>query len=84
VAYDARRFGWALLAVGDSTRSTINLAWNAEQVETPGRRGVTEPVVTVVVLTCNDAERISGVLEHLAAQDLPADRRHLERWLVVR
>src|SRR6266508_1855289 len=36
-----------------------------------GRRSVTGPLVTVVVLNYNGAERIPGVLRSLAAQDLP-------------
>src|SRR5919108_4646722 len=35
------------------------------------RRNVTGPLVTVVVLNYNGAERIPGVLASLAAQDLP-------------
>jgi len=41
---------------------------------------VTGPLVTVVVLNYNGAERIPGVLESLAAQDLPADQ--LAVWVV--
>ena len=36
VTYDARRLGEAFLAVGDTTKGMIEVAWNAEQVETPG------------------------------------------------
>ncbi|HEU4396779.1 MAG TPA: glycosyltransferase [Actinomycetota bacterium] len=41
---------------------------------------MTGPLVTVVVLNYNGAERIPGVLESLAAQDLPADQ--LAVWVV--
>jgi GT2 family glycosyltransferase len=41
---------------------------------------VTGPLVTVVVLNYNGAERIPGVLASLAAQDLPADRMAV--WVV--
>jgi ABC-2 type transport system ATP-binding protein len=36
VTYDARRIGEALLAVGDTTSGIVDVAWSAEQVETPG------------------------------------------------
>jgi ABC-2 type transport system ATP-binding protein len=36
VTHDARRLGEALLAVGDTTSGIIDVAWSAEQVETPG------------------------------------------------
>jgi ABC-2 type transport system ATP-binding protein len=36
VTYDARRIGEALLAVGDTTSGIVDVAWNAEQVVTPG------------------------------------------------
>jgi ABC-2 type transport system ATP-binding protein len=36
VTYDARRLGEALLAVGDTTSGIVDVAWSAEQVETPG------------------------------------------------
>jgi ABC-2 type transport system ATP-binding protein len=36
VAYDARRYPEAFLAVGDNTKGIIEVAWNVEQVETPG------------------------------------------------
>jgi ABC-2 type transport system ATP-binding protein len=35
VTYDARRIGEALLAVGDTTSGIVDVAWSAEQVETP-------------------------------------------------
>jgi hypothetical protein len=36
VTYDARRFAEAFLAVGDSAKGIVEVAWTAEQVETPG------------------------------------------------
>jgi ABC-2 type transport system ATP-binding protein len=36
VTYDARRFAEAFLAVGDTAKGIVDVAWNAEQVETPG------------------------------------------------
>src|SRR6266508_3778244 len=45
-----------------------------------GRRSVTGPLVTVVVLNYNGAERIPGVLRSLAAQDLPAGQ--VAVWVV--
>jgi ABC-2 type transport system ATP-binding protein len=36
VTYDARRIGEAFLAVGDTDAGIIDVAWSAEQVETPG------------------------------------------------
>jgi ABC-2 type transport system ATP-binding protein len=36
VAYDARRFAEAFVAAGDTTKGIVDVAWNAEQVETPG------------------------------------------------
>ena len=36
VTYDARRLGEALLAVGDTSSGIVDVAWSAEQVETPG------------------------------------------------
>jgi hypothetical protein len=36
VTYDARRFAEAFLAVGDSAKGIVEVAWSAEQVETPG------------------------------------------------
>jgi ABC-2 type transport system ATP-binding protein len=36
VTYDARRLGEAFLAVGDTAKGIVEVAWNAEQVETPG------------------------------------------------
>jgi ABC-2 type transport system ATP-binding protein len=36
VTHDARRLGEALLAVGDTTSGIVDVAWSAEQVETPG------------------------------------------------
>jgi hypothetical protein len=33
VAYDARRFGEAFLAVGDTDTGVVEVAWSAEQVE---------------------------------------------------
>jgi ABC-2 type transport system ATP-binding protein len=36
VTYDARRFADAFLAVGDSAKGIVEVAWTAEQVETPG------------------------------------------------
>jgi len=41
---------------------------------------VTGPLVTVVVLNYNGAERIPGVLRSLAAQDLPAGQMAV--WVV--
>jgi hypothetical protein len=35
VAYDARRFAEAFQAVGDAATGIVDVAWNAEQVETP-------------------------------------------------
>jgi ABC-2 type transport system ATP-binding protein len=35
VAYDARRFAEAFVAVGDDAAGIIDVAWNAEQVKTP-------------------------------------------------
>src|ERR671922_35684 len=45
-----------------------------------GRRSVTGPLVTVVVLNYNGGRRVPGVLEALAAQDLPEGQ--LEVWVV--
>jgi ABC-2 type transport system ATP-binding protein len=36
VAYDARRFAEAFVAAGDTAKGIVDVAWNAEQVETPG------------------------------------------------
>jgi ABC-2 type transport system ATP-binding protein len=36
VTYDARRLGEAFLAAGDTAKGIVEVAWNAEQVETPG------------------------------------------------
>jgi ABC-2 type transport system ATP-binding protein len=36
VAYDARRFAEAFVAAGDTAKGIIEVAWNAEQIETPG------------------------------------------------
>jgi ABC-2 type transport system ATP-binding protein len=36
VTYDARRFPEAFLAAGDTATGIVDVAWNAEQVETPG------------------------------------------------
>jgi ABC-2 type transport system ATP-binding protein len=36
VAYDARRFAEAFVAAGDTAKGIVEVAWNAEQVETPG------------------------------------------------
>jgi ABC-2 type transport system ATP-binding protein len=36
VTYDARRFPEAFLASGDTATGIVDVAWNAEQVETPG------------------------------------------------
>jgi ABC-2 type transport system ATP-binding protein len=36
VTYDARRFAEAFVAVGDSAMGIVEVAWTAEQVETPG------------------------------------------------
>jgi ABC-2 type transport system ATP-binding protein len=36
VTYDARRFAEAFLATGDTATGIVEVAWNAEQVETPG------------------------------------------------
>jgi ABC-2 type transport system ATP-binding protein len=36
VTYDARRLGEAFLAVGDTAKGIVEVAWNAEQIETPG------------------------------------------------
>jgi hypothetical protein len=36
VTYDARRIGEAFLAVGDTASGIVEVAWSAEQVETPG------------------------------------------------
>jgi hypothetical protein len=33
VAYDARRFSEAFLAVGDTDTGVVEVAWSAEQVE---------------------------------------------------
>ena len=33
---DARRFGEAFVAAGDTAKGIVDVAWNAEQVETPG------------------------------------------------
>jgi ABC-2 type transport system ATP-binding protein len=39
VAYDARRFSEAFVVVGDSDWGVVDVAWNAEQVETPAEGG---------------------------------------------
>src|SRR6266545_4937508 len=36
VTYDARRFAEAFVAAGDTATGIVDVAWNAEQVETPG------------------------------------------------
>jgi ABC-2 type transport system ATP-binding protein len=36
VAYDARRFAEAFVAAGDTAKGIVEVAWNAEQIETPG------------------------------------------------
>jgi ABC-2 type transport system ATP-binding protein len=36
VTYDARRLGEAFLAFGDTAKGIVEVAWNAEQIETPG------------------------------------------------
>jgi ABC-2 type transport system ATP-binding protein len=36
VTYDARRFPEAFVAAGDTATGIVDVAWNAEQVETPG------------------------------------------------
>jgi ABC-2 type transport system ATP-binding protein len=36
VTYDARRFAEAFVAAGDTAKGIVEVAWNAEQVETPG------------------------------------------------
>jgi ABC-2 type transport system ATP-binding protein len=36
VTYDARRFPEAFVATGDTATGIVDVAWNAEQVETPG------------------------------------------------
>jgi len=36
VTYDARRFAEAFVAAGDTATGIVEVAWNAEQVETPG------------------------------------------------
>ena len=36
VTYDARRFPEAFLAAGDTATGIVDVAWNAEQVDTPG------------------------------------------------
>jgi ABC-2 type transport system ATP-binding protein len=36
VTYDARRFADAFVAAGDTTTGIVDVAWNAEQIETPG------------------------------------------------
>jgi ABC-2 type transport system ATP-binding protein len=36
VTYDARRFAEAFLVTGDTATGIVDVAWNAEQVETPG------------------------------------------------
>jgi ABC-2 type transport system ATP-binding protein len=35
VAYDARRFAEAFTAIGDTAKGIVDVAWSAEQVETP-------------------------------------------------
>jgi ABC-2 type transport system ATP-binding protein len=39
VAHDARRFADAFLAAGDTGQGIVEVAWNAEQVETPREAG---------------------------------------------
>jgi ABC-2 type transport system ATP-binding protein len=39
VAYDARRFSDAFVVAGDSGWGVVDVAWSAEQVETPGEGG---------------------------------------------
>jgi ABC-2 type transport system ATP-binding protein len=39
VAYDARRFSDAFVVAGDSDWGVVDVAWTAEQVETPGEGG---------------------------------------------
>jgi ABC-2 type transport system ATP-binding protein len=39
VAYDARRFPEAFVAAGDTATGILDVAWNAEQVETPREGG---------------------------------------------
>jgi hypothetical protein len=36
VTYDARRIGEAFLAIGDTATGIIEVAWSADQVESPG------------------------------------------------
>jgi hypothetical protein len=36
VTYDARRLGEAFLAVGDTDSGILDVAWSADQIETPG------------------------------------------------
>jgi hypothetical protein len=36
VTYDARRIGEAFLAVGDTASGILEVAWSADQIETPG------------------------------------------------
>jgi hypothetical protein len=36
VTYDARRIGEAFLAVGDTASGILEVAWSADQIDTPG------------------------------------------------